>query len=192
MPAEAYHIHVDWDPSKQGYSARVEEVEHIHSFGATRLEALRDCEERLQRACEQALDSGVGLAKPFQLSEEEFVVRLRGKALQDLHRAARERGKGVQELLQDWVAAYLRLGGKGVEDPNDGIGNRKMAPENRGGGFKERQHHAHHGNRKSNNKGRGGANNARFHKTMESGEHFLEYVRNLEKSGGGAQGWRKK
>lgn len=49
------------------------------------------------------------------------------------------------------------------------------------------------GGGRNNRQGGGGrrSQGRNFHKTMESGENFLEYVRNLEK-GGGNPNWRKK
>ena len=184
MSTPSYRVTLSFDNERKVFIARAPELAHCHGEGATRAQAIAQLEEEIEAQVQNM--RAHGSHPPVAVDEEAVSGELALKVSQTLHRQllwqARAEGVELDHLAGEILAGALearragpraaRAGGnRPVEAVSDNVGNGPSAPgqsgnANRGRGFNPRY-----------------TNNTNL---LDDRANFIEYVRNLEHSGGTA------
>jgi predicted RNase H-like HicB family nuclease len=192
----AYRILVSHDVEKNDFVARIPEL-NVEARAATRAEALTEAEHALEQQVAGALEDKRSLPKPIDLSTIDGALSLQLSAplVRDLAHHARASGVSREELASQLLARAIgALDGSVRRDrpPQQSQAPRQTNDgDNRGNNLNERDR----GNERAGDpggqdrRGPGGNNRGRqregYRPELDDKANFMEYVRGLEKGGGG-------
>jgi hypothetical protein len=175
-PEDEYVMLIEYDRGRREYVGTCLELPNVRVSGRKRemvFDELRDAVESeaeiRRRRNERVPDPLAAIDAP-----EHLELSLSQSLFRRLEVLSRQERVPIERLATELLVAALE---RRVDPP-------APAAKQGGGASGGGRHHRQGGGGR-----RGQGRN--FHKTMESGENFLEYVRNLEK-GGGNPNWRKK
>lgn len=211
-PSDFYLSQCYFDRAQNKFIAHVLEFPEVKVTGNTKEQAYKDLERKLEGHLAGMRNRGEQV--PDAAHVKHYPEKLEVPVSQTLYRRldilSRQEKQSLESLVTELLTHAMdkRHGGGGRSgghqaqshgerherhDRNDrdrGHGRDR----DRGGNRDRHEDRDNRGNRHQNN--RGGQNRRPqgrgYHESLENKENFLEYVRNLEKSGGGAGGWRKK
>jgi len=197
QPCDEYTWQVAYDRVQRQYVGSVLEFPEVSFTGTTRDIVMHELEDRVDEIVEMTKRRGDRLPEPVILKHypEGLDLHISQSLFRKLDVLSRHEKISIDQLV--------------VEILSSGVDRRFDAPAPKGQHVHQGQGQAqgHGGGRPHQGQGqgqhsrqgsqRGGQSMGRrgYHESLENKENFLEYVRNLEKSGGGAGrggGWRKK
>ncbi|MBI4405251.1 MAG: hypothetical protein HY537_13900 [Deltaproteobacteria bacterium] len=174
---DEYIIQSCFDKTTRTFVATALEFPVLKASGVTRQEAINELKELIKDHLDIAKRRGEPV--PEALNNRRYPDRLDIPLSQTLYRKldilSRQERVGFEQLVAELLSSSLE------RRADSGRERRPQQPAHHGSP-NQRSHSHHHGRRQMGGRG--------YHDTMQNRENFLEYVRNLEKSGGG--GWRKK
>lgn len=186
-----YRLIVAWDRQKKTFVARAPELD-LRASAATRTEAIAEVEELIDQRVAEASELGESLPEPAEIREigDAVSVKLAEPVHRDLLFHARASGLQPEEL-----AAQLLVRGLAALD-----GARPVRTRGTEGRGEEGQPEANserpgppRGPREDRDDGRGRGPRGRregYRPELDDKANFLEYLRGLEKGGGGQGGGR--
>jgi len=224
--SDEYLIQCYFDKAQNQFVASVLEFAHIKVTGPSKIDVIRDCENRLESHLNLMKRQGENVPESFQTRQypESLQVPISQGLYRRLDLLSRQEKTSLDQLVIELLSGMVerRLqspnkhqhhgGGQRPQQHSQSSNHREGHRDNRREGHRDNRRDGHReapreprrenprefadedniGNLKGGpqhsqnrgNRNRGGRN---FHKTMESRENFLEYVRNLEKGN-----WKKR
>lgn len=169
---EAYTLQVFFDPQSNLFCASFLEFPELGSSDESRTEAIYLVEDKLHSHLAALRQSGKPVPAPVHTVDYPTHIEL--PVSQTLYRKLEAKRHQERVTLEQMVTEILTaaVDKRADAEPRASSGG---GGKNRGGAP---------GNRSQRGQGGGRGGRGNFHNTMESRENFMEYVRNLEKSGG--------
>lgn len=197
----AYRLLVSHDPEKKDFVARIPELD-VEARAATRAEAVTEAEHALEQLVAGALEDKRSLPSPLDLASYEgaLALKLSAPLARDLAHHAKNSGMSAEELATQLLARAIGAldGGSFRRSRNDDRPQQSQAPRehndgddrgNRGNDRGPERGNDRGGNDRGGNRGPGGPNRGRqregYRPELDDKANFMEYVRGLEKGGGG-------
>lgn len=201
--SDFYLTQVYFDRGQNKFIGYTLEFPEIRSQGITKEQAYAELERKLEGHLAGLRNRGETIPEAFYAKSYPPLMQL--PISQNLFRRldllSRQEKQSVEvlvvELLTQALERRYQPGGRmssgqpqrsdrqpssgGDRDRDRSSGNRHSGQQNQGNNNRRGQQQSRRP------QGRGG-----YHESLDNKENFLEYVRNLEKSGGGAGNWRKK
>ncbi len=177
---EAFTLQVYYDREEGMYAASFVEFPELKVLDLVRSEAVYLAEDKLHSKLASLRQAGQPVPNPIHRTKE-YPSSIELPVSQTLYRKLEARRIQERVSIEQCVAELLTSALEGRSHHNsEKSGNR----DNRGGGDRGQAR-----GRQGGGGGRqGGGGRGRYDKTLENRENFMEYVRNLEKGGGGAGG----
>lgn len=207
-PSDFYLSQVYFDRGQNQFVAHVLEFPEVKVVAGTKEQAYKDLERKLEGHLASLRNRGEQV--PDAAHVKHYPEKLEVPISQNLYRRldilSRQEKQSLESLVTELLTHAMdkRHGGRSGGHQAQSHGERHERHErghgrdrdrDRGGNRDRREDRDNRGNRHQNNRGgqQRRPQGRGYHESLENRENFLEYVRNLEKSGGGAGGgWRKK
>lgn len=205
--SDDYTLVANYDRNARQFIGSCLEIPILRASAATRELALKDLETRLESHLQDLKRRNAAL--PEAIYSRRYPERLELRISQGLYRRldvlSRHEKVALDQLLVELLTSAVERRFEGSsrqasqhqqqhQHQNDRRPDRDRQhnshPNSQGGG--QRQHQGQGQGQGQNRRNQGGNLRGRsYHDTMDNRENFLEYVRNLEKSGGAAGRWKK-
>jgi predicted HicB family RNase H-like nuclease len=181
-PGDDYSIHVHFDRSQKNFVASVLEIPEVRSVSGNREQSLRDLDRKLEQFIQNAKRKNEAIPEPIQLKRypDRLEVGISQTLFRKLDLLSRQEKVSLDQLVSELLTAAVERRKEVTHKGN----------ERRPQGHHQQQQQSQSGNQRHGHQQRRGQQSRNYHDTMDNRENFMEYVRNLEKGGGG--GWRKK
>lgn len=187
-PGEEYSLMLHFDKTNGQYVASILEFPELVVTGPNKTNVLLELQDKLETHMMEVKRQGQNLPEPIQAKKypEVLEVPVSQTLFRKLDVLSRQEKISLEKLVGEIVAGAVekRFDGKrGQENrPQQNFQNNNQPRHNNNN---NRHHHnrGHH-NQNNNRRPQQGYGNA------QGGDNFMEYVRNLEKGGGG--NWKKR
>ena len=178
-PEDEYVMLIEYDRERREYVGTCLELPNVRVSGRKREMVFDELRDAVESEAEIRRRRNERIPEPLASNDypERLELSLSQTRCRRLDVLSRQERLPVERLATELLAAAIE---RRVDPP---------APAGKAGGSGSQGGGRHHRQGGGGGGRRGQGRN--FHKAMESGENFLEYVRNLEK-GGGTTNWRKK
>lgn len=183
-PHEEYLFQVYYDKQNRHYHVSVAEFPELRVTASQKDQAVQTMENRLNQHLQSLKKRGESVPEP--ISAKRFPEKLELSVSQSLFRKLDILSRQEKIPLDQLVVEVLTAGVERRQEHRKPQQPRPQQNDNRGNTHNHGNSNRHNNH---NNHNRRGANQGRFHDTMNNRENFIDYVRNLEKGGGN---WRKK
>ncbi|MBI1860888.1 MAG: hypothetical protein HYR96_08225 [Deltaproteobacteria bacterium] len=189
QPSDEYVIETHFDRDAGQFTGSILEFPELKAMGPSREVVVNDLEAQLGQRLESLRTSGGAIPEPLSDKQypETMQIRLTQSLYRKLDRLSRFEKIEIDRLVSELIVRALERRPDVARSEPRSDNRRHHYNNHRGGG-----RHQQGGRRGGGGQHRGGGGRGRFD-ANQSGENFMEYVRNLESRGGNTGGnWKKR
>lgn len=187
-PGEEYSLMVHFDKTNGQYVASILEFPEVVVTGPNKANVLLELQDKLETQMMEIKRQGQNLPEAIQAKKypEVLEVPVSQTLFRKLDVLSRQEKISLEKLVGEIISAAVekRFDGRrqGESRPQQNFQNNNQPRHNNNNN--NRHHHNRHNQHNQNRRPQQGYGNA------QGGDNFMEYVRNLEKGGGG--NWKKR